>query len=348
MRTIIFCMLIGFTFFSSAKDMFTPGKIWLDNNGNPINAHGGGIIKSGDKYYWFGEKRNPGGLINKVNVYSSKDLYNWKYDGIALDLAGLPVRHDLERPKVIYNKKNKNYVMWVHIELNGHYSTGKAGVAVSKNIIGPYKFVSEYWPNPNIMPIKRDGDTSTKNIMDADRRFKKYFSRGQMFRDFTAYVDTNGKAYLIYESEDDVSLQVAELNDDYTNFDGRYSRILVGDRNEAPAMFKRNNKYFLITSGLHGFTPTDARLATADDIFGPWTPLGNPAKSEDKSLVDKTFYSQSNFVLKVDNQYIFMGDRWNKKDLTKSTYVWLPIKWQNNLPYLNWYDSWRIDKDENE
>jgi len=326
----------------NSEDLIKSGKPWFDTEGHVINAHGGGLVEISGVYYWFGEKRNPGGLINKVNVYSSKNLTDWKYEGIALDLSKMKVRHDLERPKVIFNKKNNEYVMWLHIELNGHYSTGKAGVATSKNIIGPYKFKAEYWPNANIESVRSDGNLSDPNIIDANRRFNKYMSRGQMFRDMNIFEDSDGKAYLVYESEDDVSLQIAELSDDYEKFTGRYARILVGGRNEAPALFKKKNKYYLITSGLHGFTPTDARLSISDNIMGPWKTIGNPAKSHDIEMVRKTFYSQSSSVIKIKGKYIFLADRWDKKDLTKSTYVWLPILWENDIPYLNWNDGWAL------
>lgn len=325
-----------------SRDNITPGLPWYDSSEKIINAHGGAVIKSNGKYYWFGEKRNPKGLINKVNVYSSSNLYDWKYEGVALDLVNMSVRHDLERPKVVYNKKNNEYVMWLHIELNGHYTTGKAGVAVSKNIIGPYKFESEYWPNKNIEPVRRDGNVTEKSVIAADERFEKYFSRGQMFRDMTIFIDDDNVAYAFYESEDNASIQVAELTGDYKHFTGKYARILVGQKNEAPAVFKKNGVYYLITSGLHGYTPTDGRLARSGNIFGPWTPLGTPFKSNNNNLMGKSFHSQPNYILKVDNQFIYMGDRWIKHDLSKSTYVWLPIKWKKDEPYIEWVDSWRL------
>ena len=37
-----------------------PGAIWPDDRGQHVQAHGGGIIKLGDTYYWFGEERCPG------------------------------------------------------------------------------------------------------------------------------------------------------------------------------------------------------------------------------------------------------------------------------------------------
>lgn len=38
----------------------------------------------------------------------------------------------MERPKVIYNKRTKKFVMWFHLELKGKgYEAARAGVAVS-------------------------------------------------------------------------------------------------------------------------------------------------------------------------------------------------------------------------
>jgi hypothetical protein len=38
---------------------FYPGRVWLDTNGNAIQAHGGGILYDHKtlKYYWYGENR---------------------------------------------------------------------------------------------------------------------------------------------------------------------------------------------------------------------------------------------------------------------------------------------------
>ena len=43
-----------------------------------------------------------------------------------------------------------------------------------------------------------------------------------------------------------------------------YIRILPGQFNEAPALFKHAGKYFLITSGTCGWSPNAARMATAE------------------------------------------------------------------------------------
>ncbi len=38
-------------------DAFHPGKIWLDTNGNRIQAHGGSVLYENGAYYWYGETR---------------------------------------------------------------------------------------------------------------------------------------------------------------------------------------------------------------------------------------------------------------------------------------------------
>lgn len=106
---------------------FRPGEIWPDDQGVHINAHGGGILFHEGTYYWFGQHMIEGGAGNLahvgVHVYSSKNLYQWKDEGIALRVSD-DTRSDiakgcvLERPKVIYNAKTRQFVMWFHLELN--------------------------------------------------------------------------------------------------------------------------------------------------------------------------------------------------------------------------------------
>ena len=103
----------------SDQKSFTPGEVWQDEQGVAINAHGGGILLVGDTYYWFGEHKEAGkeGLAKRgVHCYSSKNLYDWKDEGIALAVSeepGSPIEKGciLERPKVIYNAKTSKYVM---------------------------------------------------------------------------------------------------------------------------------------------------------------------------------------------------------------------------------------------
>lgn len=299
---------------------FAPGELWLDNNGVHINAHGGGILHSGGKYYWFGEHKIEGEAGNYshvgVHCYSSADLYNWTDEGIALSVdlpnSGSEIEKGciLERPKVIFNKKYNKYVMWFHLEPKGKgYSGAKSGVAISDNITGPYVFLEAVRPNSqswpiNVLPTHKSGvwengtysGGSLPAHPDSLNILARDFSSGQMARDMNLFVDEDNIAYHIYSSEENSTLHIAELDETYTKHTGRYKRIFVGRFMEAPAMFKYENKYYLIMSGCTGWDPNAARLAVADSIFGDWEELGNPCVGQDSEL---TFYSQSSFVFPV-------------------------------------------------
>ena len=69
---------------------------------------------------------------------------------------------------------------------------------------------------------------------------KRDLDGGQMSRDMTLYVDEDGKAYHIYSSEENLTLQIAELSDDYLSHTGNYVRVAPAGHNEAPAIFKKD------------------------------------------------------------------------------------------------------------
>lgn len=362
-------VLVIFLFGCSEKDFqsFSPGEIWPDTDSVHINAHGGGILEYEGVYYWFGEHKTEGSNGNKalfgITCYSSTDLYGWKNEGIALSTAkdtssDITVGSVMERPKVIYNQKTGKFVMWFHLELKDHgYSAARTALAVSDHVTGPYIYVKSLRPNAGEWPInmpvefqQKEYDANQKSWTDDWKQdvregmlVKRDFDGGQMSRDMTLFVDDDGKAYHIHASEENLTLHISELTDDYQGFTGKYARLLPGGHNEAPAIFKRNGKYYLITSGCTGWDPNAARSFISDDIWGPWESLGNPCRGENAEL---TFHSQSTFVIPVNennDQYIFMADRWRPKNPIDGRYVWLPIKFEDEKPILEWYDDWRLD-----
>ena len=145
-------------------------------------------------------------------------------------------------------------------------------------------------------------------IPESDRFLVRDFEGGQMARDMTLFVDDDGKAYHIYASEENQTLQIAELTDDYTEHSGRYVRAFVGRSMEAPAIFKHDGKYYLMMSGCTGWAPNAARSAVAKNIAGPWTELKNPCVGPKAGI---TFGGQSTFILPVQGKpgkFIFMAD----------------------------------------
>jgi beta-xylosidase len=349
-----------------------PGEIWPDNNGIHINAHGGGILFHNGKYYWFGEHKIEGEKGNKawvgVHCYSSKNLTDWKDEGIALEVVKNDTLSEitegcvLERPKVIYNAETKKFVMWFHLELKGqNYDAARSGVAVSDKVTGPFTFVQSFRPNAGYWP---------QNVKDihkqpvADSVLSKYcggkgclpahpdtvnllgrdFEGGQMARDQNLFVDDDGKAYHIYSSEENSTLHISQLTNDYLADSGNYIRIFSDRYMEAPAIFKHNGKYFLIASDCTGWAPNAARMAWAPTIFGPWEELGNPCIGDEAEL---TFRSQSTYILPVqgkENAFIYMGDRWTPENAIDGRYIWLPVQFnENGIPFLEWMNEWSLD-----
>ena len=349
---------------------FTPGELWLDDTNEHINAHGGGFLHHNDTYYWFGEHKGSGKNGSKayvgVRVYASKDLYNWKNEGVALHvvkdtLSMLQEGCTIERPKVIYNKKTKKFVMWFHHELKGEkYKAALTGVAVSDHVAGPYRYIDSFRIHAGVLPLNMtkaefdsiptidENQKLTKDIRirqaQTGELFKRDFHGGQMSRDMTLFVDDDGTAYHITASEENQTMLISKLSEDYQSLTNEYIRILPGERNEAPAIFKYKGRYFMFTSGLTGWDPNPARLSVSDAVMGNWRLLGNPCVGTEEEM-KTTFRSQSTYVIPVEgkkNAFIFAADRWKPENHIDGRYIWLPVKFNNGIPYLNWLDRWDL------
>ncbi|MEU0659457.1 RICIN domain-containing protein [Streptomyces lavendulocolor] len=264
----------------------------------PLHAHGGGVIKVGSFYYWFGENRDDKNQFRAVSVYRSTDLKNWSFRNDVLTAASHPElkNANIERPKVIYNKRSGKFVMWMHKEHADHYVEARAAVATSSTVDGDYTW---------------------------DRSFRP---EGHMSRDITTFVDTDGTGYMISAANENADLHVYRLNADYTDVQSLVQKLWVGQKREAPAMFKRGGVYFLLTSGCTGWAPNQQQYSTATRISGEWSELRN--------IGDSTAYrSQTAFVLPVQGVkgtgWLYMGDRWGNSmggKVNDSQYVWLPLK----------------------
>jgi beta-xylosidase len=345
------------------RPSFKPGEIWPDNHGVHIDAHGGGILLHGGIYYWFGEHRTGGTARNTdagVHAYSSTDLYNWKDEDMVFRSSDDPASEItqgcvMERPKVIYNAKSRKFVLWFHLELKGQaFKAARAAVAVSDRPTGPCTYVGSFRPNKGIWPINiTEQDKTPKPTVPGFNRLqaasageylRRDYEAGQMSRDMTIFVDDDGKTYLVTSAEENATIHIAQLTDDYLGFSGKWSRALVGDSNEAPAVFKHGGKYYLISSGTTGWKPNPGRSAVADSIFGPWTRLGNPCRGTPEQNAT-SFESQSTHVLPLPGKpdaFIFMADRWRPQEVVFGYYIWLPIEWEDGKPVIRWHDEWKL------
>ncbi|MFQ7155960.1 MAG: glycoside hydrolase family 43 protein [Merdimonas faecis] len=286
------------------------GTMWLDTDGNPIQAHGGMIEKFDGIYYWYGENK-AGETVLKENglhrvdfigfsCYSSADCISWKNEGLVLkasDQPGSPLHKSRvgERPKVLYNEKSRKYVMWFHLDSHD-YMTAHTGVAVADRPTGPFQFVREMCPN----------------------RFDS--------RDMTLFKDTDGKAYLIYSSDWNKTLRIAQLTDDYLDVNGVYSHAFPEQEREAPAIFIKDGLYYMITSGCTGWEPNNALFGISHNIFSGWKLIGDPCTGENAR---QTYFGQSTYVFEKDGRHYLMLDHWNPSNLKESGYSILPVQADN-------------------
>jgi sucrose-6-phosphate hydrolase SacC (GH32 family) len=329
--TLVVLILSSQSLLAQKNNHFIPGEVWKDTKGDPINAHGGGLLYYKGAYYWYGEYKKGNtwrvGYVTSwedyrvqaggVSCYSSKDLLNWKFEGVALKPDTTDSTHDLhtskviERPKVIYNRKTRKFVMWMHLD-SEDYSYARSGVAVSDKPGGPFRFIGSERPN------------------------------GAMARDMTVFQDDDGKAYHFFSSENNATMHVVLLSDDYLSHTKTEKRILIEQSREAPAVFKYNKKYYLISSGCTGWTANRASYAAADSPLGEWKQHDNPCAGNN---ADSTYQSQSTYVVPVRGKkdaFIFLADRWNKNNLEDSRYIWLPMVMKGGKPEIQWKDQWNF------
>ncbi|MFE1949279.1 RICIN domain-containing protein [Streptomyces sp. NPDC059524] len=282
----------------AAPVTLTNGTQFTDPSGNPVHAHGGGVIKVGAYYYWFGENRNSDNTFRYVSAYRSTDLKTWEFRHHVLTEASDPELDgaNIERPKVIYNSATQRFVMWMHKENGSDYGEARAAVAVSDTVDGDYDWRGSFRP------------------------------LGHMSRDITTFVDTDGTGYMVSAANENADLHVYRLTADYTGVESQVQKLWSGQWREAPALFKRGGVYFLLTSGATGWSPNQQKYATSTSVTGTWSDLRNVGDGT-------AFRSQTAYVLPVQGSagtdYLYMGDRWGNSmggTVNDSQYVWLPLK----------------------
>ncbi len=343
-------------------DAFHPGQVWLDTAGKRIQAHGGSVMFLDGTYYWYGENKEKTDGLNGiwhwgVRCYSSRDLYNWKDLGLIIppepDDPSSPLHPQslLDRPHIIYNRFTKKFVCWLKIMHKD--GTQTETVLTADRLTGPYEKV-----RTDLRPL------------------------GMSAGDFDLAVASDGKAYYYFERVHSETI-CADLTPDYTDVTGYYSthfpRPWPPYVREATSHFIRHNKHYLITSGTTGYLPNPSEVAVGDTWHGPYTVLGDPCPNDESRT---TYHSQVASVFKVPGKrdlYIALGDRWvpqymdleyeryarvyeaefSKDENRAGTpvdplpklvyrtqiadYVWLPIRFDGEMAYLDWKDEWRLE-----
>jgi hypothetical protein len=320
---IVFAVVVAGASFSRAQDglaTFKPGEVWPDDRGKHIQAHGGGIIKLADTWYWFGEERsqdNERGM-RYVGCYSSTNLANWTFRNKVMkqaDPENFGRTWVLERPKVFYNAKTKKFVIYMHIDgpapgQRGGYSLARVGVATSDTVDGDYKYVRSFRP------------------------------LGKESRDIGQFIDDDGTAYLIFESRPEKGFYIAKLSEDF--MDVEKMTCFIQAPLEGGAVVHYQGLYYAIGSALTGWNPNPNKYATAKLLEGPWSEFKDIAPPE-----TKTYGSQSTMLIKVvgtkTTTVIFMGDKWKPSMQWDSRYLWMPVQIGDGKLALPEPKEWTLD-----
>eukprot|EP01084_Bolivina_argentea_P099162 178257_1 len=344
----IFCYILCI-FITSGQHNFPTNSVidnnkWLDTSGKFIHAHGGQIYEYSSVFYLIGttqkENKNAGWTSEGVNCYSSTDLMSWKFENEIFHNSSIhPTDNNIakppwkmERPKILYNEKNNNFVMWFHLGSHEPYkdSITDVGLANCSTICGDYQWIGSFEPD------------------------------GKPSYDMGLYQDGN-KGYLV-RSVNNSYAGISQLNNDYTNTTGITSK---GARIEGVTIFLLNT-YYLLGSHLSGWSPNAAELCTTKNdestsingakwdnmhmnvdglMSNPTCP--NPTNSS------KTYNGQSTYVIRlqddVNKKYVFiaMFDIWNNPNVDNATYLWLPVQFSSNkaevFPFIPDLKKWTIN-----
>lgn len=348
-----------------------PGQVWLDTEGKRIQAHGAQVFYENGTYYWVGENKDHTTGDDKIwtwgiRLYSSKDLYNWKDEGLIVEPdtenenSHLHPFRQMDRPHILYNERTRKYVLWLKYCDGAHYA-----VLTSDSLKGTYETVCSLY-----RPF--DVDCGDYDLQKDEK---------------------TGEAYLYFEVNH-TDLWCAKLSEDYTEVTGEYSVIYKGKKppftREAPAHFVRNGKHYIITSGMTGYLPNPSEVTVSDNWMNGYEVQGNP-HVDDKS--NTSFHSQISCVFKVHGKdmYIAIADRWvpdqinvdydggygisgelrktvmgkviamginpqtepqkamreaikllERQNTSIADYVWLPIEFEGEMAKLKWQNEWKV------
>ena len=311
---------------------------WYDTDGHIINASDGGILFAEGRYHWYGQALRPLPMAGKglggqttttgVVMYASDDLLHWDFEGVILscseDPAGplyAPMR--FERPKIIFNDRTGQYVLWCHyVGYPGDHGdlpgTAEAGVAVCDTVNGSYRWLG------TCRPIDDSG----------------------LVRDCTLFKDRDGRAYFLFDRQESPTNRcqhIVELSEDYLSMTDHWKRLDSVFWREAAAVVYHDGWYFMITSDLTSWAFNRAKYFRARNVMGPWEDMGDPCIGDEDHL---TFHSQTTFIFPVEgtDTVVHMAERHNTENFERCSYIWLPIDFDDahHTLSLRYRTSWRI------
>ena len=259
----------------------------LDTQGRIVNAHDGTYRRWSGMYYYHGaeyglckEPRRYGcdqtpnrcgfHSDHNVSIWKSPDLSSgsWERVGTAVQCTELPGCKVLYRPHLVFNPNTNLWVLFVnYVGESGHYGGNAVYSAATPE--GPFTLRTQQMALSRLCPGPRIPAGSSCGAAQGG------------CGDFDVFVDDDGKGYIVYGcnfwiSIEPLTLDFFDSNPDGTNATGPefpFNGTVFPDYfTEAPALFKRKNKYYMLYGHCCCFCLQGSGIIvyTADYVMGPW------------------------------------------------------------------------------
>lgn len=355
-------------------DRFYPGQVWYDTDGKRIHAHGGSVIVVGDTYYWYGENKEKSDGTNGVwtwgvRCYSSNDLYNWEDRGLIIEPEPEeessplnPYTAMLDRPHIIYNERTKKFVCWMKVMRKD--GTQTETVMTADHILGPYDLVRKDLRPLGMsagdfdLAVAPDGKAYyyfervhseticadlTDDYTDVTGYYSTHFphSNPPFVREATAHFIRNHKHYLLTSGTTGYLPNPSEAAVADT-WHGPYQVLgnpHVGDESDTSfhsqisCVFQVPGKKDLYIACADRWVPDKMHL-NYHFYSKAYDYLFNDRKGEVLELAAQMGISEE------DVQETFAD---TVRNTSISDYVWLPLRFEGDIVYIDWKDEWKLE-----
>ena len=367
----------AFGAFAQAKrSSFKPGEEWFDTSGKLIQAHGGSIIKVGDLFYWYGENKEFTTGKNDiwtwgVRCYRSADLYNWEDIGLIISpdtkdpQSPLSPQRFLDRPHILYNPRTKKFVCWIKLMSKGSEQTRT--VLVADKLTGPYKILRS-----ELHPVGMNAGDYDLVASPDDGKAYMYFERvhtelicadlTEAYTDFTGYYSTHfpepgppdtregiayfrrgTKHYLITSGTtgyfpNPCRAAIAEtFHGPFTDL-GETSptdRSRTTFNSQPASVFKHPKK-------------KDLYIMLGDRWLGPMSGERFESGQTSKAVqsIFRKMFTTPRPPLTEEEAAIAKEAVPPTADTSVARYVWLPIRFEGDRPFVDWRCEWSLDEFE--
>ena len=327
---------LGISVTDANGGMIQNETVWHDTAGNEIWCNGGHIVREADVFHWVGYDTGPGRWPWRINLYSSRNLADWKFENTVIRMEGPFARLGWAgRPGLLHCRATRKYVIIFEADSPRQWKRHKVGFAVCDRINGTYELVNTESPEGT----RSTGDQSVYQEGD-----KAYLLA-------TLDKDIDGKKYLnqslaIFELSADFLRIQRKVFEGFDNVNGDTNRVPRDHSSrEASHIIKVGDAYYWFSSGLVGWNSSATMYSTARNLGGPWSDLKrlrtNPSSKD-------SYNTQHDFIVTVagsaTTNYVYAGDRysqWTQRGPGRN--IFLPLVWEQGEPLLRWHKDWQID-----